>query len=95
MEIKNLQLHVARQVIIRHSCYFIKGKIKTQGTACYSGNTGESTVGAVTEELLVAVVAGWLLVVCVQPLAPALREEEEDEDEGESRGAAGWTSHAA
>lgn len=95
MEIKNLQLHVACQVIIRQSCYFVKGKIKTQGTASYTRNTGESTVGAVAEELLVAVIAGWLLVVFVQPLAPALREEEEDEDEEESGGAAGWTSHAA
>ena len=58
METQSPQLHVALQVVTGHRSDVVEGEIQSKRTACYHGNMGKSTTGAVAGELQVAAIAG-------------------------------------
>lgn len=86
METQSSQSHVACQIVNGQHGDIVEGEIKGQGTVCYCGNMGKSSIGAVAGEPQVTAIAGWPLAVWVYPLTPA-QGDEEDEIK------VGWLSH--
>lgn len=81
METQSPQSHVTHQIVNGHYSDIVEGEIKGQGTVCYHGNMGKSSIGAVTGQPQVTAIAGWPLAIWVNPLTQAQGKEEEEEGE--------------